>query len=967
MSLSRYWSTRCAICAALALALGSLLFWIYSLAATSLALHLPRSDSEANEQSLFTRDDGLAANSVTALVRDDTSLWIGTTAGLNRYTLKGRDAGLAWQTYTSDDGMAADAVSDLWTDDAGNLWVTHPDRRISVFDRANWTTYDSPTQTLEQAYKQIVDNNVSGPWWSIEEGGRVWTLAEDTVGYYVGAVWRPYGTDAGIPAGRLVAVWAGDGAWVAAENGRIGYFDGATWTTFRDVFDVVQRQYETIVASGPAVGPLWVVDQEGAIWVRNAFNQRNPRPDVRRFAEGRWTNFSSANGMATGFVAELRLDEYGRIWARHVADANGQGGGLSLYAGEWSAIIPPLGGNVTDFWPAGTDGVWIGNAYQPPEGGVPVGGLTYVALDTWQRFSLAELGGAAVSDVWRDEQDNLWLGLTSDARRGLPGGLLRYRPSRSIQPAQWTQSSGLLDDDVRDLWGDGQGNLWVATAGGVNHIALQGNRRLSYTVPIPDRLAGDGEGNVWAVAWDEPGRVWQWDGSAWASHTVSEGLGGGSYADLLVSTDGHVYLASDRGLDIWDGDAWETFAALPGRHTKRIWQDALGDLWLSSEITPGRPFNLSLYRGYEWQTVLNESASREMGPEPLALWRDSRGRAWLGAPWGLFVCEPDGEARWHSLGPVEGLPAGPVPSIYEDAGGTVWVAIGNQVYRSEGQDWLRFEPQVGIVSRISAGPAGSTLFAGDAGVALYHPISPDLRLKSIVNLMTGEVTDGREAVVLTLGRNAMRVDLAAIAPTLTSRQLSYRYRLEGFDDEWRVLPARSWGDKQVSITYAGLPGGVYTFTAAARTNMLNYGPQVGFTLYVVSRPPQLVLDQVTTRAYVEQPIHVRWSSSDDQLGPLTYSYRIEGLSDNWTATTRSEISFTLSVAGTYTLVAKAVDSEEQASLPVSAQIVVRARGQVQRSDRLPVGTIAAGMGVLSALLIGAAIFLIFKRKRRESW
>jgi hypothetical protein len=75
----------------------------------------------------------------------------------------------------------------------------------------------------------------------------------------------------------------------------------------------------------------------------------------------------------------------------------------------------------------------------------------------------------------------------------------------------------------------------------------------------------------------------------------------------------------------------------------------------------------------------------------------------------------------------------------------------------------------------------------------------------------------------------------------------------------------------------------------------------------------------------------------------------------------------LSAAGTYTLVAKAEDSEEQESLPVSAQIVVHARGQVQRSDRLPVGTIAAGMGVLSALLIGAAIVLIFKRKRRESW
>jgi hypothetical protein len=65
--------------------------------------------------------------------------------------------------------------------------------------------------------------------------------AEGTVGYYVGAVWRPYGEDAGIPRGRLVAVWTGDGAWVASENGQIGHFDGATWTTFL-MPDAVQRQ-----------------------------------------------------------------------------------------------------------------------------------------------------------------------------------------------------------------------------------------------------------------------------------------------------------------------------------------------------------------------------------------------------------------------------------------------------------------------------------------------------------------------------------------------------------------------------------------------------------------------------------------------------------------------------------------------------------------------------------------------------
>ena len=1010
----RRWSNCLALCSALALAVGLLLLWLYLPTLAPLVLaegaRQPTEPVDDEDRTVFTYDDGLAANSVTALLRDERSLWAGTTAGLSRYILRGPDTGLVWQTFTAADGMAADAVSDLWTDNDSGLWVAHPEGQISFFDGSAWTSYANLTQTLETAYDQIVASHASGPLWAVEEGGRVWTLAEGTIGYYVGAVWRPYGEDAGIPSGRLVAVWTGDGAWVASENGQIGYFDGAAWTTFRNVFDAVQRQYETIVASGPTVGPLWLVDQEGAVWVRNAFNQRNPRPDVRRFAEGRWTNFNNANGMASGFVAELRLDEYGRIWTRHVADENGQGGGLSLYTPQtgqgadaagvtgWRAIVPAFTGNVTDFWPEGPEGVWVASASDPLGGdGVPVGGLTHVALNTWQRFSLATLEGGVVSATWLDENKDLRLGLTSDARRGARGGLLRYRQPLGIQPSQLTRVEGLLNDDVSDLWGDGQGSLWVATAAGVNRINLRNHQIFSYTRPAGiDQIAGDAEGNVWAVALGEESNVWQWNGSVWVSHTISEGLtsttsqgklSGGSYADMLVSATGDVYLAGDRGLEIWDGDKWKTFAALPGRNIKRIWQDAVGDLWLATVVTPGRPFYLSLNQGGGWETVLNESGSQEMGLDPLAFVRDAQGRAWLGAPLGLFLYKPGKDARWRGLGPVEGLPSGPVPVLYQDEGGTVWVAIGNQVYRTDclhctgaqsGWEWRRFDPEVGIVSHIAAGPEGSVLFAGDAGIALYDPTRPHLRLDGVVNLITNQAADGGGPVVLTLGRNAMRIDLVAIAPALTARQLSYRYRLQGFDDNWRVLPASSMGGKQASITYAGLPGGTYTFTASVRTNTLDHSPNISFTLHVLSRPPQLVLDQATVagrpaeqpgtlETFVEQPIQIQLSGDDDQPEPLIYRYRIEGLSDVWTETTSPQISFTLSAVGTYTFVAKALDGEGQSSTLVGSQIVVSAKEQAGRSSSLPVESIAVGLGLLAVLLIAMAFLLIARRKRRESW
>jgi hypothetical protein len=288
-----------------------------------------------------------------------------------------------------------------------------------------------------------------------------------------------------------------------------------------------------------------------------------------------------------------------------------------------------------------------------------------------------------------------------------------------------------------------------------------------------------------------------------------------------------------------------------------------------------------------------------------------------------------------------------------------------------------FEPQVGVVNLISGGPEGSVLFAGDAGVGLFNPAPPDLRLEGVFNLITGEASDGSEPIVLTLGRNAIRIDLVAVAPTLNTRQISYRYRLEGVDEDWRLAPARSLGGNQAAITYAGLPGGTYTFTVAARTDALEASPEISFTLFVLSRPPRLSVDRATVagrpaersgalRALVGQPIHFQLSGGDDQTEPLTYRYRIEGLRDGWTTTTRSEISFTLSAAGTYTFVAMALDEQGQASEPIGSQISVSARGNVQTSPRLPPEVLAAGLSLLAVFFIGSAILLRVRRRRRES-
>jgi hypothetical protein len=270
------------------------------------------------------------------------------------------------------------------------------------------------------------------------------------------------------------------------------------------------------------------------------------------------------------------------------------------------------------------------------------------------------------------------------------------------------------------------------------------------------------------------------------------------------------------------------------------------------------------------------------------------------------------------------------------------------------------------------------VFAGDVGLALYNPRPPELRLERVLNLITNRSDDGEEPVVLTVGQDAFRVDLRTLAPTLPAGKLAYRYRLDGYDENWRLMPAGQVGGKQASLSYAGLEGGVYTFTVAARSDALDHSAEESFTLMVLSRPPDVVLESVRVgerpaarsspwNVYIGQPVQIRLGGTDDQGRSLTYRYRIEGSSPGWTETQRSEVSFTLSAAGTYTFTALAVDGEGQSSPVVGSQIIVRDRDQPASSTGLPIGAIAGGMGVLAIILIGSAVLLMIRRRQRESW
>jgi hypothetical protein len=88
----------------------------------------------------FTTKDGLADNSVWAILQDwDGNLWFAIGgeifgAGVNRYD------GASWQTFTTEDGLVNNNVNAILLDGDGNLWFG-TSRGVSRYDGTSWQTF----------------------------------------------------------------------------------------------------------------------------------------------------------------------------------------------------------------------------------------------------------------------------------------------------------------------------------------------------------------------------------------------------------------------------------------------------------------------------------------------------------------------------------------------------------------------------------------------------------------------------------------------------------------------------------------------------------------------------------------------------------------------------------------------------------------------------------------------------------
>lgn len=292
-----------------------------------------------------------------------------------------------------------------------------------------------------------------------------------------------------------------------------------------------------------------------------------------------WTNYTDEDGLITGIISNLHIDEDGVLW--YVDWSNDTSAGIGNFDG-------------TNFEQLGVPEGATGNRYQglvqDLDGDYWFGSfINELGLDrfdgaNWINYTTANgLGGNNVSDIMVGNDGTVWMTCT-----GATSGLTQYDGTNFINyPADGTT---LPLTALARLDQDSNGVFWMATVDGL--VAFDLTSFSLYTTAdglSANRLESvyvDSNNIVWAGA-DEAvgGGLNRFDGSSFTTYTTTDGLPNSSARAIFEDSQGNLWIGTNMGVSKFDGTNFTNYDESDGlaeNHIRAIEEDANGDLWFGT-------------------------------------------------------------------------------------------------------------------------------------------------------------------------------------------------------------------------------------------------------------------------------------------------------------------------------------------------------------------------------------------------
>jgi ligand-binding sensor domain-containing protein/two-component sensor histidine kinase len=784
----------------------------------------------------------------------------GALLGLCLCSLLARAERLPVRVYTTADGLWSSAINYLVRDSHGFIWFCTRDG-LSRFDGYRFVNYRVGNSAQSPNVSYLLETR-KGIYWIALNGGGLFR-------YDPNAATVPVVSDDGRT--QLNAELVSPKSFLTLYEDREGRLWGGTDELLLIEDEGGRVSFRPVALSllaemKPNRGILTICEgRDGSLWLGTNYGLLRLLPD------GRLIRFVVHPRSGMDGVRVVLEDAAGRIWIGHAdglyvlepepldalptaeRDAARPLGAQPRSAQAGQTLLPDTPGaavDLTDVVLSSTEWVRRGNSfnaelvtglYQAADGRIWIAAADSLIVFDGQHFaSYAAAQGLTESALNCVAED-----ADCDLRSGSFSGVVRLN-AQGLK--SYDQSDGLSSSTLHAIYEDRAGALNVVTGNWL--ISRFDGRRFTTVRPdLPFDIKFSWASNVALL--DHTGAWWL---------LTNEKLY--RFAPVPRLDD----LAHARPVAVYDGRD-----GLASNHPYCIFEDARGDLWISTRGGDGSPDGLTRWQRAD-ETFHTFTVSDGLPPEASAasFAEDRAGHLWFGFYQGGLARYADG--HFETFTTRDDLPDGLITALYSDHAGRLWIASNNggvarvddptaahprfvhytakeglssnnarcltedlagHIYVGTVRGVDRLNPETGNVTHYTVADGlaadfvraayrdrqGALWFGTFKGLSRLDPqpeqtpsapsvLINGLQIAGVRQPLVGFGSAQLDRLELSAAQNNLQIDFASLS-IAHAEQLRYQYRLEGADADW------SAPTDQRTVTYANLAPGSYRFLVRA--------------------------------------------------------------------------------------------------------------------------------------------------------
>ena len=776
----------------------------------------------------ITPEDGLSQGNITCIYQDSQGfMWFGTFNGLNRYD------GYSIKIYNHDinDSLSLGYghVKYICEDDENKLWFGTYGGGISVF---------YPKKGIFRNITSVMDGDVNVPLRNLAgitngPDGNIWVLEENN-GLFVFDKHlnfiKAYRSNSGRNSTFPAVIYHGllfdknETLWIAGGNGTLLKHNKDNDTFEQFIFE------ERTAAADDGVRSVYY-DSKGIIWIgttsQGAYSFDPLNQSFKNYRKGT-TEYDLSSNTIMGFIED---------WEGNLLIAT-DGGGINILNRQ-SYFIDKIRYE-------------LGNP---------------VCLST-----------DAVYSLYVDRTETLWVGTYA-------GGINyygRYKNKFYTYKPEPLNPNSVSYKNVKCFLQDSDGEIWVGTdGGGINKFNILNNEFEHYKANPEDdtwlqtniiiHLAQDNDGDIYIGSYSGGLTIFNKTDNTFKQYLPDasnpDAIGGMHVWNIYQDSYGVIWVGMLAvGLDQFDKET-QTFthyssdvndpATLNSPNIKVIYEDKKRQLWIGTEGGGLHLFNRDAnnFTRYIYRENCKNCLSNN---DVRAIYQDSKNRFWVGTGDGLNLMDKK-KGTFTVISVEDGLPGKIINDILEDDNGNLWISTNNGISRfnpdekkfrnydiSDGLQGNEFNYTAAMKSR-----EGDFYFGGKSGFNVFKPadIKDNPHIPPIVVTNFKIANKPIEKLLVKINRrkeyrtinyvdeiklshkdNIFEFEFAALDFGNPGKN-KYKYKLEGFDEEWTEVNAT-----KRFASYTNLDGGEYIFRVIG-SNSDDKWNETGLSIKLIVTPP----------------------------------------------------------------------------------------------------------------------------------